>query len=195
MEQLIAALSPFIPAAAFLAFLLGDAFSDAYHFQERLRKQAALTMFKYMKENIGQFFEMKYITEQPLEFKALRAQMEDVHVQLTWCDTESLTLKGFKPSPNTLWHRWQAVRQAAMIALAAFSYGSLPALIVFSASFWLIHDGIVNRVGLNRTFFFVGTTAWLDRQFQKTRHPELFMGVAKLGLLVAGIILLLIKAL
>lgn len=140
MTTTVEFLAPFIPAAAFLAFLLGDAFSDAFIF--------------------------RWIKNENKEDSLL-----DVRLNADY---------------NARWHRWQAARQAAVIALAAWAYQSFPALILFASIFWLIHDGIVNIVGLDRKFFFVGTTAWIDRQFQKFAKPELAMAVAKFGMLVAS---------
>lgn len=137
MTTIIEFLAPFIPAAAFLAFLLGDAFSDAYQLRD-LKKSDWWEYYSQM-------------------------------------DTD-----------NARWHRWQAVRQAAVIALAAWAYQSLPALALFASIFWMVHDGIVNIVGLDRPFFFVGTTAWIDRQFQKFAKPKLAMAVAKFGILAAS---------
>lgn len=152
MTTIIEFLAPFIPAAAFLAFLLGDAFSDAFRFRDVLKK------FGVFKEVVSEYNSEK-ITR----------------------DTIIKTL-----TPNTQWHRWQAVRQAAVIALAAWAYQSLPALALFASIFWLVHDGIVNIVGLDRKFFFVGTTAWIDRQFQKFAKPELALAVTKFGMLAAS---------
>lgn len=94
---------------------------------------------------------------------------------------------------NTNWHRAQAAQQSAVILVTAYLSGCWQLIPLGAGLFWLIHDGIVNRIGLDRPFFFVGTTAWIDRQFQKLSDPELAMAVAKAGLLVAGIVLLFIK--
>jgi len=87
---------------------------------------------------------------------------------------------------NTNWHRAQAIQQAGVIIVTAYLAGFWQVIPLGAGLFWLIHDGIVNRIGLERPFFFVGTTAWIDRQFQKTGHPELFMGACKIGLIIAG---------
>lgn len=93
---------------------------------------------------------------------------------------------------NTNWHRAQAAQQAAVILAAAYLSGCWQVIPLGAALFWLIHDGIVNRLGLDRPFFFVGTTAWIDRMFQRLPNPELFMAIAKFGLLAAGVALFLI---
>jgi hypothetical protein len=87
---------------------------------------------------------------------------------------------------NTNWHRAQAIQQAGVIIVTALLSGYWQVIPLGAGLFWLIHDGIVNRIGLERPFFFVGTTAWIDRQFQKTGHPELFMAACKIGLILAG---------
>lgn len=94
---------------------------------------------------------------------------------------------------NTNWHRAQAAQQAGVILVVAYLCGCWQIVPLGAAMFWLIHDGIVNRVGLDRPFFFVGTTAWIDRQFQKFKRPELAMAVAKAGLLAVGVISFFVK--
>ena len=86
-------------------------------------------------------------------------------------------------------HTWQAIRQATLISICAWVAQSWPFLILGAAAFWLIHDGIVNRYGLSKPFFFVGTTAWIDRQFQRFQKPETAAAIAKIGILVAAIVL------
>lgn len=89
---------------------------------------------------------------------------------------------------KTRWHFWQAVRQGTFIVFASIFAGHW-AIALFTASlFWLIHDGIVNTVGLDRKFFFVGTTAWFDKTFRRffTGNPEAAMAVAKFGMLAAS---------
>lgn len=88
------------------------------------------------------------------------------------------------------WHRWQALRQATVIALCAWAWQSWPSVLLLASLFWLGHDGIVNRVGLNRPFFYVGTTAALDRFFQRFPNPPLAQALAKFGLLAGSLVLL-----
>lgn len=94
---------------------------------------------------------------------------------------------------NTNWHRAQAAQQAGVILVVAYLCGCWQIIVLGAALFWLIHDGIVNRIGLDRPFFFVGATAWIDRQFQRFAKPELAMAVAKCLLLFIGICLFFIK--
>lgn len=94
---------------------------------------------------------------------------------------------------NTNWHRAQAAQQSAVILVTAYLSGCWQLVPLGAAMFWLIHDGIVNRVGLDRPFFFVGTTAWIDRQFQRFAKPEPAMAVAKAALLAVGVGLFFVK--
>lgn len=90
---------------------------------------------------------------------------------------------------KTRWHFWQAVRQGTFIIFAAMFAGHW-AIALFTASlFWLIHDGIVNIIGLDRKFFFVGTTAFMDRMFRWffPGNPSLAMGIAKGSILALSI--------
>lgn len=88
---------------------------------------------------------------------------------------------------NSRWHFWQAVRQATVIAAVSYLAGSLQLFFIGIAFFWLIHDGLVNLVGLGQNWFYVGTTSWIDRQFQKTKYPKATMAVAKFIFLGASI--------
>ena len=93
---------------------------------------------------------------------------------------------------NAKWHRFQAAQQVLIIGAITFLSGQWPLLLAGAGLFWMIHDGIVNRVGLNRSFFYVGRTAWTDRQFQKLPHPEVFLFVAKAASIIFGSLLFLL---
>jgi hypothetical protein len=90
---------------------------------------------------------------------------------------------------NTKWHRWQAARQGLFITFCAWYCGQWAFLLLGAAAFWLVHDGVVNLVGLQRPFFYVGTTAAIDRFFQSLPFPELAMAAAKVVALAAGLYL------
>lgn len=93
---------------------------------------------------------------------------------------------------NTLWHRMQALQQLNVLVVPTIVAGEgWPVMLAGAAAFWIIHDGIVNLVGLKRTFFYVGTTAFIDRMFQKTGRPELFMALAKFISLGVGLFFIL----
>lgn len=89
---------------------------------------------------------------------------------------------------NRSWHRMQAAQQALFILAVCLLSGQPSFILLGSALFWILHDGIVNKVGLERPFFYVGETAWTDRQFQRFENPEQAMAFAKWAALIAGII-------
>lgn len=65
--------------------------------------------------------------------------------------------------------------------------------ILFTLScFWCIFAGIVHRIGLNKPFFFVGTTAKTDKLIRKIapKKPELVSGILKIGMLLGSIFLI-----
>jgi hypothetical protein len=91
-------------------------------------------------------------------------------------------------SENTKWHRMQSIQQSAVLIGVAYLSGCWQVAFCGAALFWLVHDWIVNVIGLNRPVFYVGMTAWIDRMFRKFfRKPEIAMGVAKIVCLIAGI--------
>lgn len=90
---------------------------------------------------------------------------------------------------SRLWHGAQAVQQATFIAALGI-FGDWQIIPLAAGLFWLIHDVVVNIEGLNRDWLYVGSTAWIDRQFQKTGTPRAWMLASKLGLIAAGAVLL-----
>lgn len=60
------------------------------------------------------------------------------------------------------WHIWQGARQLLFISFAGVYLMSWKFVFLGMAIFWILHDGILNKVGLNKPFFFVGTTARID---------------------------------
>lgn len=97
---------------------------------------------------------------------------------------------------NRAWHFWQALRQGAVLVFIwGIAYGprNWPVLILMAALFWLLHDGIVNLRGLDRPWFYTGTTALFDRIFQKFPNPELAQGIAKCICILFPTILILFK--
>ena len=84
---------------------------------------------------------------------------------------------------NTKWHRWQFARQGLLICFCALFAREWCIITLGAACFWLVHDGIVNLIGLKRPFFYVGTTSAIDRFFGKFPNPPLAIGFAKFLLL------------
>lgn len=60
------------------------------------------------------------------------------------------------------------------------------------SSFWLIFGGIVHKIGLNKPFFYVGTTASTDRllRYISPKNPEKLSFILKLLTFIFSIILL-----
>lgn len=90
---------------------------------------------------------------------------------------------------NRNWHAWQAVRQTIFLVLIGIYASRWIVPLIAAAVFWLLHNGIVNIVGLDKPFFFVGTTAMIDKFFQRFKNPSLMMGIAKFALLIGSIML------
>lgn len=63
------------------------------------------------------------------------------------------------------------------------------------SSFWCLFGGIVHKVGLNKPFFFVGTTAKTDKLLRKVfpKNPELLSGIVKIATLVISILFVIFK--
>lgn len=107
--------------------------------------------------------------------------------ELHWMDYASGVVSRMADE-NKKWHRFQALQQGGVILVVAFLSGFWQVVLLGLGAFWLLHDGIVNIVGLGRGFFFVGTTAWIDRIFQKLKQPEAAMAIVKIALVAAGIL-------
>jgi len=60
------------------------------------------------------------------------------------------------------------------------------------SSFWGIFGGIVHKIGLNKPFFFVGTTAKTDKLIRKLfpKNPELLSGILKITLILLSILII-----
>lgn len=97
--------------------------------------------------------------------------------------------KAVDPAANRAWHRWQFIRQGSFIAFAAYCAASWPMLLLGASVFWILQDGIVNRVGLGKPFFYMGTTATIDKFFRRFKNYELANAIAKFASLAIGILL------
>lgn len=93
------------------------------------------------------------------------------------------------------WHIVQFWTQAVLILAAAILAQDWSVIIPGAAGFWLVHDGVLNRMGYDRGFFYVGTTAAFDRFFQRFKKPELAQAIAKITALILGLIPFTIKLL
>ena len=102
--------------------------------------------------------------------------------------SEIAKLKGKKISYyNTLWHRAQAAK-VAMMSLAPviiFYTHTSPFhfLIGVFAIRFVVFDAALNLF-LGISPFYVGTTGEIDKLFRKLPHPEVFMVISKIAVLV-----------
>lgn len=96
---------------------------------------------------------------------------------------------------SVTWHKWQAGIQVLMFAIIGAYlleagivwYLAILWAMLGAGAFWIVFDGVVNLVGLEQPFFYVGGTAFLDRLARKFKKPELALALAKL-LLIVGIV-------
>lgn len=86
---------------------------------------------------------------------------------------------------NKKWHDYQALLQIMfVIVLVNFDRSPdgflwIPAVISCFSIFWIVFDMVLNVYGLDRPWNYVGTTAALDRLFQKFRNHETAMFLTK----------------
>jgi hypothetical protein len=100
------------------------------------------------------------------------------------------------------WHKYKGAVQAIVFSYVSYAVFKRTgnefytfSLTLFLASFfWFFHDGVLNKILFVRQWFFVGTTAALDRIMQKSGKPYLIAGIVKTILLIASITLLIIKS-
>lgn len=97
---------------------------------------------------------------------------------------------------NSLWHFAQAGVQLVVIyTIARYDGYTMEAFVkgtLFAGIFWLLFDGIVNTLGLQRSFFYVGQTAAIDKFFRRIapNRPSRAMAIAKIFFIVMPIIIL-----
>lgn len=107
---------------------------------------------------------------------------------------------------SQLWHLWKGANQIIFFTLIYFTFGKYITFvnIIF---YWILFDGLLNRIVLNRPFFYIGQTAFIDKQFHKFSewinsswlnkitkrfiiNPYILSGCLKIGLLLLSIRLL-----
>lgn len=98
--------------------------------------------------------------------------------------SDAQAIKVGRSGENAISHGWQTARQGIFLLLATL-YGGWQSAIILGAVFWILHDGLINRYALDKSFAYVGSTAWLDKLFQRLPAPQVMMLVAK-GLVLAG---------
>lgn len=100
----------------------------------------------------------------------------------------SISAAGFDdvdaPTANKRWHAYQFGIQLIIGYFAWRTIGLYSAVLIYGALWWLIFDGIVNRA-LGKGFWFVGTTAAIDKFIRKLGLPVPFL---KLGALAVTIV-------
>jgi hypothetical protein len=92
---------------------------------------------------------------------------------------------------------WHIVGAALFLYLALtfwYTIGIQYALLAISG-FWILFAGIVHKVGLNKPFFFVGTTAKTDKLLRKwfPKNPYKASAILKISLFIATLIIIIIK--
>lgn len=81
------------------------------------------------------------------------------------------------------WHQWQAARQFVMLSSVYCITLSLPITLLGFSLFWLLQDGILNTQ-LGKKFFYVGTTAELDKLLQKLPNPSVSSAIIKIAMVL-----------
>jgi fatty acid desaturase len=91
------------------------------------------------------------------------------------------------------WHEVGAGLFLYLAFTAFFAFGAKFIPLSLSA-FWAIFAGIVHKVGLNKPFFFVGTTAKTDKLLQKwfPNKAEKASAILKISMLVVSIALIIL---
>lgn len=100
------------------------------------------------------------------------------------------------PKNKEIEKKWHTVGAALFLFISAsawYFFGWQYILLGLSA-FWSLFGGIVHKVGLNKPFFFVGTTAKTDLMIRKVfpKKPELGSAIAKIGVLALSVLLIII---
>lgn len=73
---------------------------------------------------------------------------------------------GRYPKYSKNWHYWKGINQIVFFSILTFTFGWQLALIN-SIIFWILFDGIFNKIVLKREFFYVGKTAQTDKTIRK----------------------------
>ncbi len=93
---------------------------------------------------------------------------------------------------------WHLIGSILFIYLSlTFWYITDSMLYVFFtlSCFWLIYGGIVHKIGLNKPFFYVGTTAKTDKLLRKyfPKNPEKGSMIVKISVLIITLIFIILK--
>ena len=96
---------------------------------------------------------------------------------------------------NSYWHTWQAVIQLDFAALVFISSDyDYTIVLVFISAFWLFFDGIVNYY-LNKGFFYLGKTAFIDKTLRKIFKDRYitYSAIIKLLFFISSVLLYIFK--
>lgn len=64
------------------------------------------------------------------------------------------------------WHFWKGANQLLFFILIGIIFSPGIAL-VNSVFYWIFFDGLLNKIVLGKSFFYVGTTSYIDIKIQK----------------------------
>ena len=100
------------------------------------------------------------------------------------------------PKNKEIQNKWHFVGASIFLYLGATAWyvWGIQYIPFTLASFWMIFGGIVHRIGLNKPFFYVGTTAKTDILLRKvfSKDPELGSEILKTIAMVLSIALIII---
>lgn len=66
---------------------------------------------------------------------------------------------------SKLWHVWKGANQGVFFILLGSLFG-WKLMIINSILYWVLFDGFLNIFVLNREFFYIGNTSWIDRSLR-----------------------------
>lgn len=90
---------------------------------------------------------------------------------------------------QTQWH-FVGATLFIFLSLTAWYYWGVKYSPLMLSSFWCLFAGIVHKVGLKKSFFFVGTTAKTDKFIRKIfkKNPERGSSILKIGAMILSFI-------
>lgn len=92
-----------------------------------------------------------------------------------------------------MWHLTGAAL-FCYISIVAWYYFNWKYALFSLSGFWLVFGSIVHKVGLNKPFFYVGTTASTDKLIRRisSKSPELVSGILKTSFFLLSLLLILL---
>ena len=128
-------------------------------------------------QDINQIREKKFIEDQRDEAIILLDMPDYDKYRDKVRETENAEYKS-----NRNWHIWQGALQLFFLSVV-YLIDSFQSSLIAATIFWNIHDPVVNKLGLEKHAFFVGTTAFIDKTMRSisSKHPERVNIIAKLS--------------